>query len=79
MRLRESHATTISSEHQMRRRRYSLCAYDGWNANSTWCRGTDPTGGHWANHPRPHGEHIPTPDNAPDPAREASLSPHRQQ
>ena len=55
-------------------------AYDGWNANSIWCRGTDPTG-HWANHPRPHGEHIPTPQDAAaaDPVREASLSPHRQQ
>ena len=55
-------------------------AYDGWNANSTWCRGTDPTA-HWANHPRPHGEHIPTPQDATaaDPVREASLSPYRQQ
>ena len=55
-------------------------AYDGWNANSIWCRGTDPTG-HWANHPRPGGEHIPTPQSpiAADPVREASLSPHRQQ
>ena len=35
-------------------------AYDGWNANSIWCRGTDP-GGPWANHSRPHGELIPTP------------------
>ena len=48
-------------------------AYDGWNANSIWCRGTDPTG-HWANHPRPHGEEIPTPESAPDPVRDASLS-----
>ena len=55
-------------------------AYDGWNTNSTWCRGTDPTG-HWANHPRPHSEQIPTPESAAanDPVREASLSPHRQQ
>ena len=53
-------------------------AYDGWNANSVWCRCTDPTG-HWANHPRPHGEHIPTPESAvaADPVREASLSLHR--
>ena len=53
-------------------------AYDGWNANSIWCRGTD-AGGHWANHPRPHGEHIPNPESAAaaDPVREASLSPHR--
>ena len=37
--------------------------------------------GHWANHPRPDGEVIPTPDNAAaaDPVREASLSPHRHQ
>ncbi len=49
-------------------------AYDGWNANSVWCRGTDPTG-HWANHPRPDGELIPTVDHAPaDPVRDASLS-----
>ncbi len=34
-------------------------AYLDWNTNSIWCRGTDPTG-HWANHPRPPGEHIPT-------------------
>ena len=54
-------------------------AYDGWNAHSIWCRGTDATG-HWANHPRPDGEHIPTPDNASseDPVRDASLSPYRQ-
>ena len=50
-------------------------AYNGWNANSIWCRGTD-AGGHWANHPRPDGEVIPTPDNASaaDPVRDASLS-----
>ena len=55
-------------------------AYDGWNTNSTWCRGTD-AGGHWANHPRPDGEDIPTPESgaADDPVTEASLSPHRQQ
>ena len=55
-------------------------AYDGWNANSTWCRGTDPTA-HWANHPRPDGEAIPAPESAAaaDPVREASLSPYRQQ
>ena len=34
-----------------------------WNANSIRCRGTD-AGGHWANHPRPDGEVIPTPDSA---------------
>ena len=33
-------------------------AYDGWNAHSVWCRGTDPRN-HWANHPRPDGELIP--------------------
>ena len=38
-------------------------AYDGWNANSIWRRGTA-AGGHWANHPRPDGEVIPTPDSA---------------
>ncbi|MDE0653588.1 MAG: hypothetical protein OXI26_08045 [bacterium] len=43
-------------------------AYLDWNTNSIWRRGTDPTG-HWANHPRPPGEHIPS----PDPARDASL------
>ena len=50
-------------------------AYDGWNANSIWCCGTD-VGGHWANHPRPDGELIPTPGNASsaDPVRNASLS-----
>ena len=53
-----------------------VCAYLGLNANSIRCRGTD-AGGHWANHPRPHGEHIPTPQSAAaaDPVREASLSP----
>ena len=50
-------------------------AYDGWNANSIWCRGTD-AGDHWANHPRPDGEVIPTPQDAAaaDPVRDASLS-----
>ena len=49
-------------------------AYDGWNANSVWCRGADPTG-HWANHPRPDGELIPTPEGARvDVTRDASLS-----
>ena len=48
-------------------------AYLDWNTNSIWCRGTDPTG-HWANHPRPPGETIPTPHNAPDPVRDASLT-----
>ena len=48
-------------------------AYLDWNTNSIWCRGTD-AGGHWANHPRPPGETIPTPDNAPDPVRDASLN-----
>ena len=38
-------------------------AYDGWNANSIWCRGTD-AGGHWANHPHSDGEVIPTPESA---------------
>ena len=50
-------------------------AYNGWNAKSIWCRGTDP-GGHWTNHPRPDGELIPTPDNSSsaNPVRDASLS-----
>ncbi len=34
-------------------------AYNGWNENSIVCRGVEPTG-HWANHPRPDGELIPT-------------------
>ncbi len=34
-------------------------AYDGWNANSVWCRGEDPRR-HWANHPRPSDDLIPT-------------------
>lgn len=38
-------------------------AYDGWNVHSVWCRGTDPRN-HWANHPRPTGEHIPVPEVA---------------
>ena len=39
-------------------------AYNGWNANSIWCPGID-AGGHWANHPRPDGEVIPTPTSPP--------------
>ena len=34
-------------------------AFQGWNQHSIICRGTDPSG-HWANHPRPKGELIPT-------------------
>ena len=34
-------------------------AYNGWNQNSIVCRSVEPTG-HWANHPRPDGELIPT-------------------
>lgn len=34
-------------------------AYNGWNAHSIVCRGKEPTG-HWADHPRPAGELIPT-------------------
>lgn len=34
-------------------------AYNGWNAHSVICRGEEPTG-HWADHPRPAGELIPT-------------------
>ena len=50
-------------------------AHDGWNANSIWCRGTD-AAGYWANHPRPDGELIPTPQDAAaaEPVRDASLS-----
>ncbi len=48
-------------------------AYLDWNTNSIRCRGTDPTG-QWANHPRPPGEPTSTPDNAPDPVRDASLT-----
>lgn len=33
-------------------------AFNGWNENSIVCRGTEPSG-HWANHPRPDGEHVP--------------------
>lgn len=33
-------------------------AFNGWNAHSIVCRGSEPTG-HWANHPRPEGEMIP--------------------
>ena len=49
-------------------------AYNSCNAHSIWCHGTD-AGGHWANHPRPDGELIPTPDSATaDPVRDAALS-----
>ena len=41
-------------------------AYNGWNDNSIICRGEEPTG-HWANHPRPRGELIPTKDAVEDP------------
>ena len=42
--------------------------------NSVLVQTVDDPGGHWANHPRrPPGEEIPTPDNAPDPVRDASL------
>ena len=37
-------------------------AYNGWNQHSIVCRGVEPTG-HWANHPRPGGEFIPTKDD----------------
>ena len=37
-------------------------AHYGWNQNSIVCRGVEPTG-HWANHPRPTGESIPTKDS----------------
>ena len=30
----------------------------GWNQDTIICRGSDPSG-HWANQPRPGGEHIP--------------------
>ena len=33
-------------------------AFNGWNAHSIVCRGSEPTG-HWANHPRPEGEVVP--------------------
>ena len=33
-------------------------AFNGWNAHSVICQGSDPSG-HWANHPRPDGETIP--------------------
>ena len=73
-----------SEPNRSNRRRYGLAmrylsadvrAYNGWNAHSIWCRGTDATS-HRANHPRPDGEVIPTPDNASsaDPVRDASLS-----
>ena len=41
-------------------------AYNGWNENSIICRGEEPTG-HWANHPRPSGELIPTREGIEDP------------
>ena len=41
-------------------------AYNGWNENSIICRGAEPTG-HWANHPRPEGELIPTKQGVEDP------------
>lgn len=41
-------------------------AYNGWNENSIICRGEEPTG-HWANHPRPGGELIPTKEGIEDP------------
>ena len=31
---------------------------EGWNVRSIICRGSDPSG-HWADNPRPDGEHIP--------------------
>ncbi|MEM7250517.1 MAG: phytanoyl-CoA dioxygenase family protein [Pseudomonadota bacterium] len=34
-------------------------AFNGWNEHSVICRGTDPSG-HWANHPRPDREFIPS-------------------
>ena len=34
-------------------------AYYGWNQNSIVCRGVEPTD-HWANHPRPNSELIPS-------------------
>ena len=37
-------------------------AYYGWNQNSIVCCGVGPTG-HWANHPRPDSEFIPTKDS----------------
>jgi len=33
-------------------------AFNGWNAHSIICRGSEPTG-HWADNPRPEGEFIP--------------------
>jgi hypothetical protein len=41
-------------------------AFNGWNENSIVCRGVEPTG-HWANHPRPDGEHIPVKEMEADP------------
>jgi ectoine hydroxylase-related dioxygenase (phytanoyl-CoA dioxygenase family) len=34
-------------------------AYNDWNQHSIICRGSEPSG-HWANHPRPDGEAIPS-------------------
>jgi non-haem Fe2+, alpha-ketoglutarate-dependent halogenase len=34
-------------------------AFNGWNAHSIVCRGSEPSG-HWANHARPDGEVVPT-------------------
>ncbi|MEM7408581.1 MAG: phytanoyl-CoA dioxygenase family protein [Pseudomonadota bacterium] len=38
-------------------------AFDGWNSNSIVCRGADPSG-HWVDHPRPDGEHVPSRNDA---------------
>lgn len=50
-------------------------AYHGWHAHSVICRGADPSG-HWANHPRPPGEQIPTREEAAS-ATDRSLKPQR--
>ena len=42
-------------------------AFNGWNQHSIVCRGTEPSD-HWANHPRPGGEFIPTKHVEMDPA-----------
>jgi ectoine hydroxylase-related dioxygenase (phytanoyl-CoA dioxygenase family) len=34
-------------------------AFNGWNQHSIICRGSEPSG-HWADHPRPAGESIPS-------------------
>ena len=72
-----------SEPNRSNRRRFGLAmrylsgdvrAHYGWNQHSIVCRGVEPAG-HWANHPRPDGELIPTPEGAPtDPVRDASLS-----